>query len=1658
MLILRKLVESSAVNAVCVLQLEDGHSVVLAAIAEHLHVYELHACDVPSSGEGSVSASASSSPSPPSSSPASLLELHQRGHVFHVGCGIVALLALANQCVLMWTRDQEVIVVRYQANLSSALTDPRVDNSSRVYQPNGEPSPVHYKEQHWYVVHRLRLWCPDACVPEHPPQLGVNDSIEMVHLRFCSGHVFLISIKWESSCVPGAVPPLPGQRTLRTTRWHTADYMHMYAGTGFHYPTQSCSAATRRPGESAAAHQHRIEQLWRSGSAFANVPDEDLIATHAVMELAKRKNGESAGGGAPNALAPRSADWTGVRAITVRRETYAAPSPLMPSPSLYCGTPQGGFTNVRTHAGQAAVHHAPMDLFVSRSIAVKDDHAAERFAAFAVASPRRAGRRGLDWTLLAFVTSTSHTAVFHLQRPRTPLGTPHYVLDGIFCGSLRVKQVLFCVHSGDASNDVWVVLDSGAVTRFAIAELRARGTEAQNVQRAPLYPWPVTAIAGLPPSFLCRRILPADDLFGLSRESDVWTGGSTASTGRSSSGGGASGAAGAAAAGVNTGVKCGSLSAYPWVRRYALLSDCVQDVYVVDLVARRVVAAITGDGPMTDVCEAPHGYVAAFARGMLRYFQPGMQLHVRGSVRLPPLGVPIHALYATRLGQAVVVERGRVRGAEMRQGQHASAVLEAGVYVMVTTSHTSQLYRVVDARMSACGADAWAYDTNAQTLAFEAVADPTDTTPAAAGSISATTVTLVQCTPQQCRIGAVVHALPSPLVRAVVTPVPGVGAACVGAFVDASLAGTHLALVDGDGVSMVDVVTATGVVLALPVSLAARAVGDLALEVLVGRWDGAVTVLELHKTTVRTKAATGTTAPPTASGDMRGTWCCVASQTIQVGFGTASPVQQFLPLPLAGRMRRWMAAHSSGEVSILALDRRPAESGERQLVYSWVPTSPPYRRAQQKLTCALAPLVRAAGAAARPRSRDNTTNEKAEEEEAGGAVYNGFDGALLQPRDGALLFFSVPLEEGDTEAPPHMQRLRGSDEEDRDWVVRLENTVRGIVPDDTRSRIRTAPWRCAVLIESITPAGELRYDALVVQHDEVTLCTLEAHLFTAAYSRPPASPVSPTAAAPPPPVPPRRAFALACTAPSRYICIHRLQLPQLNPHETLISIAREPDDEGEGVLLCVTVCEQSSLTRLTTLHSGTLAVLESLVLPNSIAQWMSAVPPNTPVIARTAPLFLMCSENTEDGSVQLQVVAAHALRIASSETLEDSLGWLDVSSHEAKIDGAVQVVPTRVTSEGDTYGGEVLVAVAVDHAIHLFVLRGYTLLFQHCVLAPACTSSVTLCYPIVSVCTEGDSNVYLQVYPVNDDTEVLAPTYSPETTRPLKQYGRVSWKMRVSMREPTFGARVLAQAPLYDRCVRTDVEGDVTVMFINLASASAHNRHRNAAHAKGEDAYVGSAEGPQTFLTHTVRLPAVPLKARVLRHVSPIQRRNPRQLQCSGHNYHLQSSSVRKDLSSRLVLLPCHDGSLYGAFEIPYGFAHPLMRLEQVITDAYALDLSVDMNPSKPGQLRHTYHLQPFHVSRALQPLIGTRQAEKQACVMVDAVFEYYLLKDLVQHGYAAPSSVGGVDGSAVASESDTAVVQRKFAALDDVVQTLLTEEYGSEATVDVCAEMLNIL
>ncbi|KAG5479147.1 hypothetical protein LSCM1_03000 [Leishmania martiniquensis] len=1540
MLAVRKLVEPTAVSAVCVLRLASdaavpapwgNKAVALAASAESIHVFDL--------------APASAATSSPSSVSSSELDcgFSARGHVFNVGCGVSGLLALANQCFVVWTRDQECLLVRYQANLAvPPVKRAGVADACRVYKEDGRPTPLHHKEQHWYVVRRVRLWCPDTSELLAMPQMGVNEGMDTVFIRFSEKHVFLLCIKWAPSCAPGNKGCLSSD-PLRTCRWHTGNYMRAYAGTGFHYPTQSCSVAIRRPRESRADHQARLERLWQSCSPFANIPDEDLIANHSVGELARHKETETQCATSKYATVSPSSltdDFCGVSDVWLRREAHTSPSPLMPSPAQYCGSPLGGFANVRGTGSGTAVHHAPPTLFGSRIVALKDKYASSHKNAIALVAPRRSGRRGLEWLLLVMVSNDSYTAVYHLQRRHTPLLAHHLLLDGLVHDAAYPRQVLLCSHSGDVVNDVWVALSNGVVTKFSVPALRSRWSAGGEGARAG---WPSISVTGLPPSFCCRRLLPADDLIGthLHLKSPGRVGGDT--------------------------------SPYPCAGRYAIFSDGVQDAYVVDLVECRVVAAMAADGPMTDICDAPHGFVASFAKGVLRYLQPGAPLHVCGT--------------ATLAGVTDALHIARVRCWTTTDSDGVAP----GVYLMISTRFTSHLFSVEEGGVRVTAADGWAYTADEPTLAF-----------------GAGTAMLAQCTATRWHVGRVVQTLPCVLSHAAIAELPTLGLACVG-IVTAAKCDTAVRLAVGTDTS-VRVLRLADLASGPWSCITATALDDAALQVVMGRWEGGVTLAQLQ------------CAPQTS-------WRCVTTCTVHPTFTTGSPVQRLLPLPRAETHARWMATHTSGEVSILTVAptvagaaEAPTAAGAPTLHHAWAAAENGRGGNGVPVTATAAvPLLRAGG----------------------GDALNGFDGALLQPRDGAVLFFSVPLEEADTQTPPLMRRHREDDEADAAWSTRLENSVRAILEPLDAAQVRASSWREAVLLERCTVTGALAYDLLVAHHDKLTLLALDRHVFRRAKR---------TAGAT---LPSARAFAMVPTAPTRYVCTHQVTLPQTKATgcETLIAMASSPDGEEGDLALCVMVAADAEFfTRLTTLRTTTLATLESIVLYDCVAHWMAPVP--TP--ARTAgqqpaaPLFLLCALHASSGDVQLQVVAGNPLRIVSKVTLEDVLAQPEPKGRCVSIDGSVQLVLSRA-GEGDDMGmSEVLVTVAVDFGIHLFTLRGHTLYFQHCVVAPECASSVGLCYPVVTVCTQGDTTVYLQLYPVHDTTESLAPSYSTATTRPLKDYGKVSWKMRVEAREPSLGACVIAQASLYDRCVRTDVEGDVSVIFASFVPSSP-TKSRAALHANHEDAYIGSADGPQSFLTHAVRLPSVPTKARVLRRVEAIHRRFPSQLHCNARHVTLQSLSQRQDGSARLLLLPCHDGGLYSAYELPFSIAHPLMRLEQAITDAYALNLSAAVHPSFPGRLQHTYHLRPFHVAHALQPVVGAPQALKQACIMVDAVNEYFVLREVVRNGWSS--------GEMATKESvgDEAAAHRKFIALDDVVQTLLAEEYNGAYTVDDCAEVLNL-
>ncbi|KAG5505032.1 hypothetical protein JKF63_04479 [Porcisia hertigi] len=175
--------------------------------------------------------------------------------------------------------------------------------------------------------------------------------------------------------------------------------------------------------------------------------------------------------------------------------------------------------------------------------------------------------------------------------------------------------------------------------------------------------------------------------------------------------------------------------------------------------------------------------------------------------------------------------------------------------------------------------------------------------------------------------------------------------------------------------------------------------------------------------------------------------------------------------------------------------------------------------------------------------------------------------------------------------------------------------------------------------------------------------------------------------------------------------------------------------------------------------------------------------------------------------VQLQVVAGSPLQIVFSTTLENVSPPQRRESRLISVDASVQRLPSRARESGELGMSEVLLAVAVDCGVYLFTLPECTVYLQHCAAAPDFLSTVALHSPVVTVCAQGDTNVYLRVCPAQNRTEFLERPYTAATTGLLKEYGEVSWERRVEAREPSLGARVIAQAPLYDRRVRTGLEG-----------------------------------------------------------------------------------------------------------------------------------------------------------------------------------------------------------------------------------------------------------
>ncbi|RNF00497.1 hypothetical protein TraAM80_07583 [Trypanosoma rangeli] len=413
---------------------------------------------------------------------------------------------------------------------------------------------------------------------------------------------------------------------------------------------------------------------------------------------------------------------------------------------------------------------------------------------------------------------------------------------------------------------------------------------------------------------------------------------------------------------------------------------------------------------------------------------------------------------------------------------------------------------------------------------------------------------------------------------------------------------------------------------------------------------------------------------------------------------------------------------------------------------------------------------------------------------------------------------------------------------------------------------------------------------------------------------------------------------------------------------------------------------------------------------------------------------------TDPTSGRLLVVHVKPLRISSVACITTG-GVLDIS----------------VQGCGDNH----LIAVASMDRVLVYRLAGFTLsLLCHSETRSACTT-VALRYPFlssglyawgaqymkllpegrteedlnawktVSIGQEEDSRGNNQSSGSNADESRLSGLQQADLSYWVRWHG-VGLTLKTCALEPTAFAGVHSQAVYGDEVARVDGERNlITVAFLDSPEAKL---------GEGPDTRVVGLEGGySSMLTRCLRLPSRPLRVQFsAQGLSPWRFRNTPFMAWSEHR-----TAMR--LVGPMLLMPCADGSLHCAGEIPSAFASPLLRLEQRITELYDTTLSFSRHGGDGGcggGLHRTYHSVSFEAEVAVQSL--TRVLHKQSFLCVDAIEEFFLLTRLTE----MPDPMLTAEGREW--------VTRKKQLMDAHLKPVWEEYAGELQDVDVC-DMLHL-
>ncbi|CCW66347.1 unnamed protein product [Phytomonas sp. Hart1] len=1631
MLGIRQLYPSSVVHVAHVLPLDDdlSHetpSVLLAGIGSSVNVYRIEKqprlSDLTTIAYGEKSSH-------------EVIAFTPTGHSINVGNMVIRIGALRHQIAIFLTRDLELILVRYQANLSWDLNE---KNSASCNQC------VSHKN-HWCIIYRYTTFTTPFGTgtrltlgePVADPQLIVGESGKTAQAIIFRNNVHTIHIdhlKCESVMAANSLTffGLIG-RSRSSNFYHYAWPGEMPVPSGeFRFRSHTKSESTYIYGESDDMRSQRLHENWLQGSP--SVADEDLMLDHSIKVLSQKKKELEKIPSNPPGRDPRLPVVH--ISIDFLEATSLAPLPLP-------GVPTDCFVQLLNNRSSIYVSSLNLDynsqlthpvLRTLTCLRVQSGSAGHPCSPYYIITAPPGPRKRLQTRVYAFSSATTGQYIHHWQIDKlksTDLNVPQ---KGIRLTTSHERVVAGVFLFIDKLCSLWLLLDDGSLTEIPdqiLMTLEHGKAQDQMIgSTSPVdeegefndclgVPWTRCDFSGLPRGFMPRSMLPFNH--------------------------------------------CSYANPNPYIaltQRYVLLIDYVCDVFVVDLQTRCVVGGLWGEGAVTSVCRGPaHSMIVSHSKGTLTLLSPAVPATVMTTKVLSTTGKDPSNMEISKNTLFNTVVQGFY---PIWWGYANSGIGESLWGVLVSDANNTYLlschYRdgtcpfTLTEHRTHYGASYWFND------------EPTLYAAPLRGTKGGD-LTLVQCTPTRL------------FVEHQTIDLPGKATHAVGCRVEKSVCGVihiviFVAVILKDGFvlfscsSVCDPGVGPTVVTPVyrqshpwscpPASVAIDMINEYEVAMLIGMWDGCIDFLRLKTTdgeVVRAPTLVYHLVSPLYS----------PSISVFKDCGQSSVPRSIVRVRSKEKERmQWMVLHDDTRLTVIRYGTGNKKKGVSKPEWKSVTSVMPSGAALWG-TC-LSSVLRDA------------------------EDYSGFNIFIIQDKEIVLLVagaegggnggLNTSVHTVATMESPSLEFL--SDGWQRGFAVQTHSSVTGLLQ---HTLFLTDGHR--LVVASLPQL--FRRGSCGCSSDTVNLKTVQEQEDGGDKEH------------------------LAVVSPITYHLKRRVNIIS-NPSQRLTKTLYL---SYPGLLVNILDCGDAHSSILVVVSKTSFKVCDFLQLLDQVATCAGQVPPSQrrlesfDAISREIVFVGTAALEGSLGGGRVLVLLINPLRILHTVPVgEGAVMDLSVCRQANHCDSDPR------NNNNAEYGTEVLVAVCCGPLVCVYRLEGYELYpFMSHRFETDCIS-ISLSQLFVSVGLGSIGNAFLQiVYPKNtfqppncsnkaksgdallledtlsyisssDDSEneELTSERQSETAETIE--GNISNsndciatrlnasaipKLRLIALEPTLGGGVFRQDMYRDRSVRVDDDGGVYIS--HLSSTDKKNLECCSPWAVA----VGDC---QVVMTHCWGLPsaASSVKVEELMAVRAVEQRKPSRL------HWCERSGVLLPVSNDCVAIffGCLDGSLFAAVELPYVFAFPLLRMEQIITDYNHNFESVSIRndaacasyftaskyqsrsmylPFLPkhksmnnhvisgSKAQYVYESIPFAASCALKA--GTRVVVKKGAVWLDAVGEYFLLEKIVLGDVLRFENL-------IPDVVERNRIEHKYHALRNTLINTLHEEYGNELSLVDCEEILN--